>query len=112
MEIIRWNCRGLGNPRAVRALGDLIKSQKPNMVFLIETLSEEDRIKKLIVKFGFDQYRAVTYRGRSGGLALLWDRSIQYCVVEAESNYIDVHVLSNNSLSWRLTGFYGFPERS
>lgn len=29
MKLLSWNCRGLGNPRTVRVLGDLLKSQKP-----------------------------------------------------------------------------------
>lgn len=111
MKILSWNCRGLGNPRAVRALGDLIKSFKPNMLFLIETLSEEVRIKKLCQKFGFENHWAVSCRGRSGGLALCWDRSVQCNVVNADNNYIDAHILRNNVPSWRLTGFYGFPDR-
>lgn len=50
--------------------------------------------------------------GRSGGLALLWDRRVQCHVVDSDKNYIDVHILKNNVPFWRLTGFYGYPERS
>ncbi|MCI72567.1 RNA-directed DNA polymerase (Reverse transcriptase), partial [Trifolium medium] len=37
MKLISWNCRGLGNPTAVRALKKLIKDQSPDIVFLMET---------------------------------------------------------------------------
>lgn len=50
--------------------------------------------------------------GRSGGLALLWDRSVQCSVFDFDQNHIDVHMLQNNIPKWRLTGFYGYPERS
>lgn len=112
MKILSWNCRGLGNSRAVRALGDLVKSRKPNILFLIETLSTSDRIKKLSSKLGYDNVWIIDCIGRSGGLALLWDRSIQCSVFDSDINHIDAHILKNNTPVWRLTGFYGFSERS
>lgn len=33
-------------------------------------------------------------------------------MVGFDNNHMDVHIASNNTVSWRLTGFYGFPERS
>ncbi|XP_074326978.1 uncharacterized protein LOC141664920 [Apium graveolens] len=112
MNILSWNCRWLGNARVVRVLGDLIKSHKPSILFLIEILSKGDGVKKLNKKFGFDNYWAVDSVGRGGGLALLWDNIISCEVVEASSNFIDVHMLDNNTSTWRLTGFHGLPERT
>ncbi|XP_057418143.1 uncharacterized protein LOC130712323 [Lotus japonicus] len=37
MKIISWNCRGLGNLRAVRALKRLIHSKDPDVVLVMET---------------------------------------------------------------------------
>lgn len=101
----------MGNSRAVRALGDLVKSHRPNILFLIETLSDKERIKKLCTKLGFNNFWAIDNRGRSGGLAMLWDRTVQCEVIKADNNYIDMHILKNNAPYWRLTGFYDFPER-
>ncbi|XP_074346816.1 uncharacterized protein LOC141685620 [Apium graveolens] len=112
MKTISWNYRGLGNSRAVRALGDLVKSRKPNMLFLMETLSNTDIRRKLSKKMGFEHCWSVDSQGRSGGLALMWDKSIHCEVVEADSNFIDVNILNNNVSIWRLTGFYGYPERT
>lgn len=56
--------------------GDLVKSRKPNKLFLIETLTYSGRIKKLCSKLGFDNYWSVDSIGRSGGLAFLWDKSV------------------------------------
>lgn len=64
MNAISWNCQGSGNARAVCALGDLVKSRKPNILFLIKTLSEGDRIKKLCSKLDFDNYWSVDSIGR------------------------------------------------
>lgn len=112
MIALSWNCCGLGNPRTVRVLEDLIKSRKLNILFLMETLSDSERIKKLCSKFGFSDYWSVDAIGRSGGLALFWDRRVHCTVNNSGSNFIDAHITANNKPVWRLTGFYGLPERS
>lgn len=38
---ISWNYRGLGSPRALRALLRLIHLENPDMFFLMETLQKE-----------------------------------------------------------------------
>ena len=53
MRCLSWNCRGLGNSRAVRSLCDLVKSHRPCILFLMETLVHEMKIEKLRIKLGF-----------------------------------------------------------
>lgn len=74
MLALCWNVRGLGNPRAVRALGDLLRERRPNLVFLIETRKTVDQIEVVMRKLG-GMYRCFKVnRGRTGGggIALLW----------------------------------------
>lgn len=112
MNSISWNCRGMGNLRAVRVLGDLIRSQKPNFLFLSETLTNGVKIKKLCRKFGFADCWSVDCIGRSGGLAIFWTRSVQCKVIDWSSNHIDVCFMKDDNPSWRMTCFYGLPERT
>jgi len=37
MRVFSWNCCGLGNPRAVRALRGLVEEEDPDVLFLLET---------------------------------------------------------------------------
>lgn len=55
MNCLGWNYRGLGNPRTVRLLGDLLKDRKPDVLFLSETISTASKIEVLRIKFGFAQ---------------------------------------------------------
>lgn len=111
MSIISWNCRGLGNHRAVRVLGELLKTHKPDFLFLSETLSCSNRIKELSLKFGFSRYFAVDKRGRAGGLAIFWKHTMVCEVIDSSQNHIDVIISETNLMKWRLTCYYGFPER-
>ena len=70
MSTISWNCRGLGNPRAIRALKGLIRLKEPKLVFLMETKMEARRVLKLKLTLGYPNGIAVDSTGRSGGLAL------------------------------------------
>lgn len=40
------------------------------------------------------------------------EENVSCTVTNASSNHIDVHILERNIPSWKITCFYGFPERS
>ena len=51
MSIFCWNCRGLGNPRTICFLKDLIVQKKPLIVFLCKTLCSQicvDYVRRLL----------------------------------------------------------------
>ena len=53
MNFLVWNCRGLGQPRAIQALKDLIRSNKPKLIFLIETKLSLNKMMQLKFALGF-----------------------------------------------------------
>ncbi|XP_074346313.1 uncharacterized protein LOC141685087 [Apium graveolens] len=112
MNFLSWNCRGLGNPRAVRCLGDVLRTQKYDIVFLIETLSLDVRINELCRKFGYVFHFTVDSVCRSGDLALMRKFNVLCDVVVHFSNFIDAHIFKQGVADLRLTGFYGYPDRS
>ncbi|XLR62254.1 hypothetical protein S83_012926 [Arachis hypogaea] len=96
MRIISWNCRGLGNPLAVRALSKLIKQKGSNLVFLIETRRKETEMMRMRYKGGLANVVAVDCEGesrqRAGGLAVIWDNSIRVFIRSMSINHIDMEV--------------------
>jgi len=54
MNVLSWNCRGLGNPRTVRTLHRLVRVKKPNSVFLMETNQLGRKVESVRIKLGFD----------------------------------------------------------
>ena len=71
MTCLSWNCRGLGNPRTVQVLRDLVLSKRPYFIFLMETLIDVNKaedIRKLII---YEGCHMVDNEGHSGGLIML-----------------------------------------
>lgn len=54
----------------------------------------------------------VEAQGRSGGLVLLWRETHQVKLLGLSNNHIDVEVKVKDAQPWRLTGFYGEPNRN
>ena len=47
---------------------------------------------------------------RSGGLALLWMEEVDLHVQTYTRNHIDALIFNGSNPTWRLAGFYGWPE--
>ena len=76
MNIVSWNCRGLGNSLKVEAINDLIRMASPDVLLLQETKIDEDSLlsisnKKSKMNVGND----VSARGTAGGIATLWTKN-------------------------------------
>ena len=59
----------------------------------------------------FDGLFIVPSDGRGGGLALLWKLEMAVWVDSFSKFHIDAIVNSGSKEAWRLTGFYGEPDR-
>jgi exonuclease III len=76
MQLVSWNCRGLGSKTKEEALRDLTRLAKPEVLLIQETkLEEEDLLRASNLFWKKGPGRAVSARGASGGLATLWDSS-------------------------------------
>jgi hypothetical protein len=113
MSLISWNCRGLGNPRTVRDLSQMVKEKMPSFLFLIETISSKKRMESLRIKFGFQGLFVVDPVGRSGGLALFWRVAEELEIQNFSRRHINAIIrTADNDVPWKLTGFYGHPDPS
>lgn len=115
MKILSWNCRGLGNPPAVRALLRLIRLENPICVFLMETRLKSFEMEGIKQKCGFNSCLAVDCRGtgkeRAGGLALLWRDPMKLTVSSYSLNHIGGHFIDGESdQHCHFSCIYGFPE--
>lgn len=112
MSLVSWNCRGLGNPQAIRFLKDLLVQKRPNIVFLCETYFSKEKVEQVRTQIGFDGCFVVEALGHSGGLIMLWQYVNDVSVLNFSNSHVDLKVSIPNLPLFRLTGFYGDPNRS
>jgi len=110
MNIIAWNCRGLGNVKAVPSIKDMVRVYKSDIVILIETLVSGNKISDLCYTIGFDNHFSVDRIGRSGGLAVLWRNSVNCSLINYSQNFINLQIQDPTLGNWRLTAFYGYSD--
>lgn len=80
MSCLSWNCRGLGNPSTVRALRELIRTQKADIVLLHETLVHYVRVEEV--------KRLIDFRAVS-----LWKKSVIVGVLQFSGGIISCVLL-------------------
>ena len=90
-----WNCRGLGNPRIVKELGDYIQAKDHTVVFLAETWADNARLDQVLCNFDFRNKWSVESGNRGDGLVLLWKEEIKITVEDSSKYCIDVLVEKN-----------------
>ncbi len=112
MKTFSLNSRGLGNPEIVSELHVIVRKEDPSIVFLMETRLELRSLEFLRVRLGMRGCFRVERHGYGGGLAMLWSAPLALNIQSYSDHYIDAEVIQEDGLHWRLTGFYGHPERA
>ena len=81
MSDLFWNWRGAGNRWTVREVGALVKAHSPRLFFLAETRQTSVKVERMKWKLGLKGFCGVDCEGRGGGLAWVWDESLQVTVM-------------------------------
>ncbi|KAL0408124.1 UNVERIFIED_CONTAM: hypothetical protein Sradi_1746800 [Sesamum radiatum] len=110
MNLLVWNCQGLGSHWTVRVLGELIRLHNPVLVFLSDTKCKRCKCENLKEKFNLFGIN-VDSCGRAGGLMLLWHKDVNLMVHSFSNSHIDAVVAQvDGTEGWRFTGVYGHLE--
>ena len=92
MSCLSWNCRGIGNPEAVRELRKLVKQEGSALVFVMETKIRGKKVENLQRTLGFASSFGVDSDGLSGGIGLFWSRDVIVSLENYSSSHIDITV--------------------
>jgi hypothetical protein len=68
-------------------------------------------MEKIRVLLKYDSCLSIDVIGRSGGLAVLWNDSVKCKILNYCRNFINLEVDDAETGVWRLTCYYGLPER-
>lgn len=109
MKILSWKCRGLSFPSEIPNLKKLAQQQKPDIIFLVETLSNSRKLENIRVLLKFEACLSIDVEGRSGGIVMIW-RKVGNCnVLNYSRNFVNIIFTDSEKGDWRLTCYYGFP---
>lgn len=108
MKIISWNCQGLAQPKAIRALKLLLKEKKHDLIFICEIkTSFTSDIFKVFNSFSLPNNFFVPPSGLAGGLSLAWTNKAIVLVTLQNNMLINAIVPSlSGSPQWQFTGIY------
>ena len=109
MNILCWNCRGMGNPWSVRQLRRWSNLYAPAIIFLSETMINKSDIEYLKSRFGFSNAFGVASRGRAGGLCLYWKEDVLFSLVSYSQHHICGDI-DDGGKRWRFVGIYGWAK--
>jgi hypothetical protein len=68
-------------------------------------------MEKIRVGLNFSFCLSIDVDGRSGGLSVMRRNSVNCRIVNYSRNFINMIVEERDNKEWRLTCYYGFPER-
>ncbi|PRQ56718.1 putative RNA-directed DNA polymerase [Rosa chinensis] len=121
MNVLCWNCQGIGNPWTVSGLKGIVSLNLPSVIFLSKTRCTADEMKGVRERLGWKHAFSVNCSfvkkkkgkgvSRSGGLCLLWNDDTKVSLQSYSNNHIDVVIgEEGDPRCWRFTGVYGFPK--
>lgn len=92
---------------------DFVHSKKPDVLFLMETMVNKNKLQPIKIRLGFSGMFVVDSLGLSNDLALLWNNDgSEVDIISYSKNHIDAIVrIVDGEAKWRFTGFYGVPDR-
>ena len=111
MKLLSWNCQGLANPLIVKALKNWCWRDRPNVVFVMETMISKERLDIVRVSCGFDAGFCLSNTGNLGGFGIRWN-GYDITLLSYSANHIIVEVSDPNGVDkWYMCGIYGWADR-
>ena len=96
----------------MREIRELANEHSPTVLCLQKTQLPKIRVEGLARSLGFDFAFAVNSSGRSGGLAIFWNKDINIEILPYSQYHIDAIVSSPTVEPWCLTCVYGEAQVS
>lgn len=90
MNILSWNCQGLGTSLTVRELRALTAQFMPSLVFLMETKNKTEFVQRVKRRLLFQSCLVVDPVGIGGGLALMWDDWISLEIDSMTESFVNL----------------------
>ncbi|KAL5569506.1 hypothetical protein UlMin_026081 [Ulmus minor] len=108
MIFLAWNCKGMGQPSAIRELRALVRSSNPDCILLKEAKVNYGTMQTIIQHLHFLNHVYEPPVGLSGGLCVAWRDCIEMEPVSVNKHIISLLVFSTpGSAPWLVSAVYG-----
>lgn len=107
MNLVCWNCRGIGGPRKREFLSRFLRATRVSIAFVVETKCSQQKSDLFLQNQPLPNFECVPAIGRSGGLWLLWDHNVNVTVMFKSRNVIHARVQQPHQPGWSLVCVYG-----
>ena len=100
MKIVSWNVQGAKKAKVREEVKFLQRTHKPDILCLIETMTNDRNTAQIIQKMGFENYDFIPPVNHSGGIWVLWNNNhIHASVLCKESRAIHMLVDDPSNLN-------------
>lgn len=115
MIILSWNVRGVGCECFAHEIAELFRLYSPDILFLMETIVNQDRADKILnrIQFLFPYRCTIPFFGFLGGLWVLWKNFPHFTLdilIEHERFIHGSKTDSSRNVKWLVTFIYGYPQ--
>ncbi|KAI7993660.1 hypothetical protein LOK49_LG11G02200 [Camellia lanceoleosa] len=111
MDLLFWNCKGAGNNRFKRTLKELVRTQHPDIMVLMETKVELSSMGMFFNRMGFTASTHINPISRSRGIWVLGNPAqANVRVTDINPQVITAMVSRHNYPDWLLSAVYASPN--
>src|SRR5687767_7396117 len=109
MKNIAWNVCSAKRRHMVAKLKALVVNYKPDILFIIEIITNNTNSERIVKTLGFDKFEIVSPINHSGGLSALWNNDqIHAATLSTDSRAIHLLVFDpTRQKNCIITGEYG-----
>ncbi|KAL5569019.1 hypothetical protein UlMin_025594 [Ulmus minor] len=108
MIILAWNCKGLGQPFAIRELKALVRDSSPDILIMMEAKISNVVMKARLQRLRFDKSVYVPPVSLSSGPCVAWRNEVDLETVSVSKNLISCLIFSDPFFTpWMLSAVYG-----
>ncbi|KAL8154246.1 hypothetical protein V2J09_012006 [Rumex salicifolius] len=113
LNILFWNTCGVGSANFLATLRDLIRTQDPRIIALVETHISGARADEVCRQIGFNGMRKMETSGFAEGIRLLWRMLVVSVLpLRLHPQHITVEIKRRGEVPWVLSAIYGSPNAS
>lgn len=98
MRILCWNYSGIGDPKMVHELRELIQESASSVVCIVETQLSKQRVEDLTAMLGFEAGFVVASGRRNGGIRVFLPHGLIFCVKNFSRYHIDASGIGEGRL--------------